>query len=78
MRVNGRCRWIRLAFVSTSTRPARPKKGPQASGCSRGGRTSKLHLSGDVAGNVMDWVLTPGQAGDCPEATGLLAPSLAP
>ena len=77
MRVNGRCRWIRLAFVSTSTRPARPKKGPQASRRSRGERTSKLYLSGDAVGNV-GWVLTSGQAGDCFEAAGLLTPWLAP
>jgi transposase len=47
-------------------------------GRSRGGNTSKVHLTTDGAGNVLGWSLTPGPAGDCPEAAGLLAPWLAP
>ncbi|AMJ64629.1 hypothetical protein AXW84_03700 [Hymenobacter sp. PAMC 26628] len=35
-------------------------------------------MSCDGAGNVLSRQLTPGQAGDCPEASGLLAPWLAP
>lgn len=35
-------------------------------------------MSTDGAGNVLSWQLTPGQAGDCPEAAGLLTPWLAP
>ena len=62
----------------TSTRTGRPKKGAQAIGRSRGGRISKLRLGCDGAGNVLNWLLTPGQAGDCPQAAWLLAPHLAP
>ena len=50
----------------SSTRPA------------RGGRTSKRHSSGDGAGNVPNWCLTPGQASDCLQAAWLLSPHLAP
>lgn len=32
----------------------------------------------DGAGNVLGWQLTAGQAGDAPQAAGLLAPWLAP
>jgi transposase len=46
------------------------KKRAQAVGRSRGGRTSKLHLSCDGAGNVLNCCLTPGLAGDCPRAAG--------
>lgn len=56
----------------------RQKKGPRALGRSRGGRTGKPHLRGDGAGNVLHWLPTPGQAGDCPQAARLLAPHLAP
>nr|WP_243635871.1 IS5 family transposase [Hymenobacter edaphi] len=54
------------------------KAGAQAVGRSRGGNTTKLHLTTDGAGNVLGWQLTPGPAGDCPEAAGLLAPWPAP
>ena len=54
----------------------RKKAGPQATGRSRGGNTSKLHLATDGVGYVLGWRLTPGPAGDCPEAAGLLAPWL--
>ena len=54
------------------------KNGEQAVGRSRGGNTSKIHLVGDGAGQVLGWQLTAGQAGDAPQATGLLTRWLAP
>lgn len=64
-----------------STVRARGKKRPsgrRAVGCGRDGNTSKLHLATDGEGNVLDWTRTAGQAGDCPEAEGLLRLWLAP
>ena len=37
-----------------------------------------MHLVGDGAGQVLGWQLTAGQAGDAPQAAGLLARWLAP
>ena len=37
-----------------------------------------MQLSCEGAGNVLNWLLTPGQAGDCPQAARLLGPHLAP
>ena len=37
-----------------------------------------MHLASDGAGNVLGWQVTPGTAGDAPQAAGLLAPWLAP
>ncbi|SDY62062.1 IS5 family transposase [Hymenobacter psychrophilus] len=68
-------------FDQHSGAPARSRsgqtKGQQAIGRSRGGRTSKLHLGCDGAGNVLNWRLTPGQAGYCLQAAWVLAPHLA-
>ena len=44
----------------------------QAPGRSRGGFTTKLHLSCDAYGRICALALTGGQAGDCPQAPGLL------
>jgi len=44
----------------------------QALGRSRGGFTTKLHLSCDAHGRICALALTGGQAGDCPQALGLL------
>ena len=44
----------------------------QALGRSRGGFTTKLHLSCDAHGRICALALTGGQAGDCPQAPGLL------
>jgi transposase len=44
----------------------------QALGRSRGGFTTKLHLSCDAQGRICALALTGGQAGDCPQAPGLL------
>jgi len=41
-------------------------------GRSRGGLTTKVHCLVDAAGRPLDFVLTPGQAGDCPQAAHLL------
>ena len=62
--------------ISTARVPK--KNGEQAVGRSRGGNTSKIHLVGDGAGQVLGWQLTAGQAGDAPQAAGLLARWLAP
>jgi len=48
----------------------------QALGRSRGGFTTKLHLSCDAQGRICALALTGGQAGDCPQAPGLLAQHL--
>ena len=41
-------------------------------GRSRGGLTTKIHALTDAHGLPIELVLTPGQAGDCPVAAGLL------
>ena len=41
-------------------------------GRSRGGLTTKIHALTDGCGLPLEVVLTPGQAGDCPAAEGLL------
>src|SRR5437899_7002810 len=41
-------------------------------GRSRGGLTTKIHALTDAHGLTIELVLTPGQAGDCPVAAGLL------
>ena len=41
-------------------------------GRSRGGLTTKIHALTDARGLPLELVLTPGQAGDCPVAAGLL------
>ncbi|WP_374679417.1 IS5 family transposase [Hymenobacter sp. J193] len=66
----GRTRW----------RPGPKKDSPcgQALGRSRGGFTTKLHLSCDAYGRVCALALTGGQAGDCPQAPGLLRGHLRP
>ena len=50
----------------------------QALGRSRGGFTTKLHLSCDAQGRICALALTGGQAGDCPQAPGLLRSHLRP
>ena len=50
----------------------------QALGRSRGGFTTKLHLSCDAYGRICALALTGGQAGDCPQAPGLLRSHLRP
>ena len=45
----------------------------QALGRSRGGFSTKIHVIVDALGNPLDFVLTPGQAHDCPQADGLLS-----
>ena len=44
----------------------------QVLGRSRGGFTTKFHLSCDAQGRICALALTDGQAGDCPQALGLL------
>ena len=41
-------------------------------GRSRGGLTTKVHALTDAHGLPIELLLTPGQAGDCPAAEGLL------
>lgn len=41
-------------------------------GRSRGGLTTKIHALCDARGLPLELTLSPGQAGDCPEAAGLL------
>lgn len=53
----------------------RPKKGDpdaEALGRSRGGFSTKIHVVCDALGNPLEIALTPGQAGDCPQAEPLL------
>ena len=44
----------------------------QALGRSRGGLTTKIHLAADTEGRPLRILLTPGQAGDVPQAPALL------
>jgi transposase len=41
-------------------------------GRSRGGLTTKIHLAADTQGRPLRVILTPGQAGDAPQASALL------
>jgi transposase len=58
--------------VPTSMLPARPKKGDQSIGRSRGGLSTKIHALVDGLGMLARFHLTGGQAGDSPEALPLL------
>ena len=42
-------------------------------GRGRGGRSTKIHACTDALGNAVRLVATAGQAGDCPQARGLLS-----
>ena len=55
----------------TSIRPAE-KRGPRHRTPQPGGFTTKRHLSCDAHGRTYALALTEGQAGDCPQAPGLL------
>nr|WP_251951793.1 IS5 family transposase [Salinibacter ruber] len=64
-------------FLGRKGPPARrrPKKGDpdaEALGRSRGGFSTKIHVVCDALGNPLEIALTPGQAGDCPQAEPLL------
>ncbi|WP_158010216.1 transposase [Hymenobacter glacialis] len=50
----------------------------QTLGRSRGGFTTKLHLGCDAQGRICALALTGGQAGDRPQAPGLLVRPLRP
>jgi transposase len=56
---------------------AQQKHGPQALGRSRGGFSTKLHLSADGLGNGLRFRLTAGQASDIKQAPHSLKASLA-
>jgi transposase len=43
-------------------------------GRSSGGLTTKVHALTDGRGLPLELLLTPGKAGDCPAAEGLLGP----
>ena len=47
-------------------------EGDQALGRSRGGFSSKVHAACDALGNPLRFSLTAGQAGDAPQALGLI------
>jgi transposase len=57
------------------TRRGREKKGghDQALGRSRGGFSTKLHIAVESAGRPVELIVTPGQAHDITQASGLLA-----
>jgi len=64
-------------FLGGSSPPARrrSKKSSaeaEALGRSRGGFSTKIHVACDALGNPLEIALTPGQAGDCPQAEPLL------
>ena len=46
----------------------------QGLGRSRGGLTTKLHVCADAFGEILGFLITPGQAHDCPQAQPLLEP----
>lgn len=65
----------RLVGCARARLGRRPKKSDAASealGRSRGGFSTKLHVICDALGNPLCWILTPGQAGDAPQAEPLL------
>jgi len=51
---------------------ARKTAGPQAIGITRGGLNTKIHAVCDALGNLLRFVLTPGQQHDSRPAQGLL------
>ncbi|MCY4519278.1 MAG: IS5 family transposase [Caldilineaceae bacterium] len=59
------------SHVSAAGVPGGPEK--QAQGRSRGGYGTQLHVLVDTAGRLLRVRLTPGQAGDAPQAEPLLA-----
>jgi transposase len=68
---------VSAPFLDRESPPARrrPKKrdpDAEALGRSRGGFSTKIHVVCDALGNPLEIALTPGQAGDCPQAEPLL------
>ncbi|MGI9383411.1 MAG: IS5 family transposase [Methyloligellaceae bacterium] len=61
-------------LVRAHQQAANRKRGDrnQALGRSRGGLTTKIHLAADARGRPLRVLLTPGQAGDAPQAPALL------
>ncbi len=51
---------------------SRKDSGPQEIGCSRGGRTTKIHAMVDGKGGLRRMRLSPGQAADRADAAALL------
>ena len=49
---------------------------PQAMGISKGGLSSKIHAVCDALGYPLDFIITCGQRGDCPQARALLEPHI--
>ena len=59
-------------FALTRARQERKKNGDQAFGRSRGGFSSKLHLTVDALGNAVRFILTGGQRHDWTQAAALI------
>ena len=59
---------------SARRRPKKSTAEDEALGRSRGGFSTKIHAAVDALGNPLGFILTPGQAGDCPQAEALLRP----
>ena len=62
----------RACAPSSGRREKKDSPVGQALGRSRGSFTTKLYLSCDTSARIYALVLTGGQAGDCPQAVGLL------
>ena len=62
------------ARPSARRRPKKSTAQDEALGRSRGGFSTKIHAAVDALGNPLGFILTPGQAGDCPQAESLLRP----
>ena len=58
----------------TRLRPKKSSAEAEALGRSRGGFSTKIHAVVDALGNPLALALTPGQAGDCPQAERLIEP----
>ncbi|MEU9593386.1 transposase [Streptomyces sp. NPDC048193] len=75
----GRYRWTPPSCALTSTRPGPAKGAPagepddHATGRSRGGLTTKIHLAADGRCRPLAFVLTAGQAADAPAFTDVMA-----
>ena len=67
-------RLYRGAGACLGSRPKKSDAQSEALGRSRGGFSTKLHVVCDALGNPLSLTLTPGQAGDLPQAQPLLVP----
>ena len=71
-RIWKRCSSTARSYGPTNTRLAPKKDGPHALGRSRGGLSTKIHLTVDALGNPLRWILTGGEVADITQARPLI------